>query len=174
MNTRQSVVLLGLLVAWGCASKPAQAPEPSPTASPRPASVANPAAAAPEATAANKAMAMAFSPQPIYFGFDSDALADRAFDELQKLGEYLRSNSDAAVTIEGHCDDRGTTEYNLALGDRRAQTAKRYLTRLGVQPAKIRTVSYGENRPAANGDTDEAWSKNRRDEFVMGVTSSGE
>jgi len=106
-------------------------------------------------------------PAPIYYGFDSSLLSEEARGELQRLADRLRAEPGAEVTIEGHADDRGTEEYNLALGDRRAHAAKSYLSGLGISRERIRVVSFGEERPAARGDGESAWAKNRRSEFEL-------
>ena len=93
-----------------------------------------------------------------------------AREELNQKAEVLRQYPDIRVRIEGHCDERGTVEYNLALGERRAEAARSYLIDLGIDPDRLTTVSYGEERPAVEGQNEAAWSQNRRDEFVaLGV-----
>lgn len=111
--------------------------------------------------------AQAFENQDIYFGFDSYVLTDEAKRVLNSKVEFLKRYPKARITIEGHCDDRGTAEYNLALGERRAHSAYQYLVNLGVSPEQLTTISYGEERPAAMGRNEEAWAKNRRDHFVV-------
>ena len=101
----------------------------------------------------------------IYFEFDSAFLQVQAKEELQKIGTWLSQNPDKTIRIEGNCDERGTDEYNLALGERRAVAAKNYLVSLGVSPKNIVTISFGEEKPADSGHNEEAWAKNRRDEF---------
>ncbi len=98
----------------------------------------------------------------VFFAFDSSALSSEAQATLQRQAEWLKSNSSAKVTVEGHCDERGTREYNLALGERRASAARDYLVSLGVSSASISTVSYGKERPAVVGSNEEAWAQNRR------------
>jgi len=105
--------------------------------------------------------------EDIYFAFDKSTLTPAAQDNLLRKAEWLRENPDATVTIEGHCDDRGTNEYNLALGDRRAESAKAFLVDLGIDPMRLTTISYGEERPVDPRNTEEAWAKNRRDHFVV-------
>ena len=105
--------------------------------------------------------------EDIYFDFDKSTLTAAAQDNLLRKAEWLRENSDATVTIEGHCDERGTNEYNLALGDRRAESAKAFLVDLGIDPSRLTTISYGEERPVDPRNMEEAWSKNRRDHFVV-------
>ena len=105
--------------------------------------------------------------EDIYFDFDKSTLTPAAQDNLLQKAEWLRENSDATVTIEGHCDERGTNEYNLALGDRRAESAKAFLIDLGIDPSRLTTISYGEERPVDPRNMEEAWAKNRRDHFVV-------
>jgi len=105
--------------------------------------------------------------EDIYFAFDKSTLTPAAQDNLLRKAEWLRENADATVTIEGHCDERGTNEYNLALGDRRAESAKAFLVDLGIDPMRMTTISYGEERPVDPRHTEEAWAKNRRDHFVV-------
>jgi peptidoglycan-associated lipoprotein len=110
---------------------------------------------------------MAFENEDIYFAYDSSALTPQAQDILRKKAVFLKSNSTIKVTIEGHCDDRGTNEYNLALGEARARSAKAFLVDLGLPAARLATISYGEERPIAKGQGEEAWAKNRRAHFVI-------
>ena len=105
--------------------------------------------------------------EDIYFDFDKSTLTPAAQDNLLRKAEWLRENADATVTIEGHCDERGTNEYNLALGDRRAESAKSFLIDLGIDPSRLTTISYGEERPVDPRNMEEAWDKNRRDHFVV-------
>lgn len=102
----------------------------------------------------------------IYFDFDRYTLRDDARRVLDANAEILRSNLSMNIVIEGHCDERGTDEYNLALGERRAQAAREYLVRLGIDPSRISVISYGEERPVAPGHDEESWALNRRGEFV--------
>ena len=103
----------------------------------------------------------------INFSYDSFALTPAAKTTLDKIAEALLSKTDIQVMIEGHCDDRGTTEYNLALGQRRSESAKKYLTQLGVSSKRIFTISYGEEKPLDTSQNEEAWAKNRRDHFMI-------
>lgn len=105
--------------------------------------------------------------EDIYFDFDKATLTPAAQDNLLRKAEWLRENSDVTVTIEGHCDARGTNEYNLALGDRRAESAKAFLVDLGIAASRITTISYGEERPVCTQQNEECWAKNRRDNFVI-------
>ena len=103
----------------------------------------------------------------IYFGFDDYTLNADAQGTLTTLAEGLKGNKNAVVQIEGHCDERGTVEYNLALGERRAQSVKNFLSQLGVEGSRLSTISYGEEKPVVQGHTEDAWIKNRRAEFVI-------
>lgn len=114
-----------------------------------------------------KLLAEADSFRDIKFAFDKYDLSTEARGVLSKLADWLNSHQDFEVTIEGHCDERGTTEYNLALGERRAEAAKAYLTNLGIDKMKITTISYGEELPMDPGSTEAAWAKNRRDHLVV-------
>ena len=105
--------------------------------------------------------------EDIYFDFDKSILSPSAQDNLLRKAEWLRENYDATVTIEGHCDERGTNEYNLALGDRRAESAKDFLSDLGIDPSRLSTISYGEERPVDPRRNEEAWAKNRRSHFKV-------
>jgi peptidoglycan-associated lipoprotein len=102
----------------------------------------------------------------IYFDFDSARIKQESRSILQEVGKELARNQ-KKVRIEGNCDERGTTEYNIALGDKRAREAKSYLERLGVSGRRISVVSYGSERPQDTGHDDVAWSKNRRDDFKI-------
>ncbi len=102
----------------------------------------------------------------IYFDFDKYNLRDDARRQLDANADILRNNPGMNIVIEGHCDERGTDEYNLALGERRAQAAREYLIRLGIDASRINVLSYGEERPVAPGHDEESWALNRRGEFV--------
>ena len=103
----------------------------------------------------------------IHFEFDNSTLTPEAQLILKKKAEWLQNSPEAMSTIEGHCDDRGTNEYNLALGDRRATSAKNFLVDLGISESRLTTISYGEERPADPGQNEEAWAKNRRCHFTI-------
>lgn len=105
--------------------------------------------------------------QPIYFDYDSSALKSQAKAKLERAADWLKMNPRVNVQIEGHCDERGTNEYNLSLGERRALAARRYLVSLGISQDRIFTISYGEERPAKEGHDESAWKANRRDEFKI-------
>jgi peptidoglycan-associated lipoprotein len=103
----------------------------------------------------------------IYFAFDNYSLSEQAKKTLIKNAAWLMKSPQKEIVIEGHCDERGTDEYNIALGERRAYSAKKYLITLGVNPDQLSTISYGEERPADSGHDEDAWAKNRRADFVM-------
>jgi peptidoglycan-associated lipoprotein len=103
----------------------------------------------------------------IYFDFDSSELDRRDVDVIAAWGKYLGSNADVRLTLVGHCDERGTREYNVALGERRAIAVRDQLRASGVGADQIAVVSYGEDRPAAVGQDEAAWSKNRRVEVIL-------
>ena len=103
----------------------------------------------------------------IYFSFDSAELSLMAQETLKQKAAWLRDNPSAVVTIEGNCDERGTNEYNLALGERRAESARAYLVDLGISASRLSTISYGEERPLDPRHDEEAWAKNRNDQFKL-------
>lgn len=105
--------------------------------------------------------------EDVYFDFDKATLTPAARETLAKNGEWLRLNSDVLITIEGHCDQRGTNDYNLALGDRRAESVKTFLADLGIDRSRMTTISYGEERPADQGHGEAAWARNRRAHFAI-------
>jgi peptidoglycan-associated lipoprotein len=104
---------------------------------------------------------------PVYFSYDSSQVATAERPKIEAVADYLKQNNSVAVIIEGHCDERGSNEYNLALGERRALAARSYLSGLGISSDRIQTKSYGEEKPAAPGHDESAWSANRRAEFVL-------
>lgn len=107
-----------------------------------------------------------FSPD-VYFEYDEDSLSDEARDKLARNADLLKSSAQLTVTIEGHADERGTNEYNLALGDRRANAVRDYLGSLGVDASRLRTLSYGEERPVCTTSDESCWSQNRRAHMVI-------
>jgi peptidoglycan-associated lipoprotein len=106
-----------------------------------------------------------FINQDIFFEFDSSVLSAEAQTILKAKAEWMMRNAHLSIIIEGHCDNRGTTEYNLALGERRAEGVKRFMQDLGVPESRIRTLSFGEERPLDLGNDEAAWAKNRRAHF---------
>jgi peptidoglycan-associated lipoprotein len=162
-NFVMAVVMTGLVFGISACSKKNAAEDTGMTqndaaATEQPATTADDSAAS--AAAAEKD---AFVAEDIHFDFDSSAITPEAAEILKKKAQFLSANADVNVTIEGHCDDRGTNEYNMALGDKRAQAAKAYLVELGVAEARLSTVSYGEEKPLiAGAKTEEEHAKNRR------------
>jgi peptidoglycan-associated lipoprotein len=108
----------------------------------------------------------------VFFDFDKYNLKPDARNILQRQATWLNKFPSVTITVEGHCDERGTREYNLALGERRANSAKNYLVALGVNPNRIKTISYGKERPAVTGSNDAAWSQNRRAVTVVSGAAS--
>ena len=102
----------------------------------------------------------------VYFDFDESVILDQDRPILEAHAQYLSQNPGAAVTLEGHTDERGTREYNLALGERRAISVRQFMSLLGAAGQQMRTLSYGEERPAATGHNEEAWALNRRVEII--------
>lgn len=150
-----------LLLLAGCA------PKPQPPPSPVPASVLAPLLPAPvviEAAAEVGETEQAAALDPIYFDFDSTSLSYSATSALRQVAPEL---SGQRVIVSGHCDERGTTEYNLALGQRRADAVRGYLEQLGLEPGRLVSRSYGEERPADPGHDDAAHASNRRVEFEV-------
>lgn len=104
---------------------------------------------------------------PVYFGFDASSLAPGEMTKIETVAEHLQAKPNRVVIIEGNCDERGSNEYNLSLGDLRAISIRKYLESLGIEPNRIQTKSYGEEKPAVAGQGEAAWSKNRRGEFAI-------
>lgn len=111
--------------------------------------------------------------QTIHFDFDRSLIRDDSKATLKQNAEWLKGHPDVVIQIEGHCDERGTNQYNLALGQRRADSTKNYLVSLGVNGDRILTITYGEEKPVDPGHNETAWSKNRRAEFVTVRSQTG-
>ncbi len=150
---------------------PPPAPTPTPTVvtlEPTPAPTPTPAPRSPEEDI--KAMSLdrvSSYLKPAFFDYDKADLRADARDVLAANATWLKAHPSVVFTIEGHCDERGTAQYNLALGDRRANAAKEYLVSLGIDAGRAKTVSYGKERPFATGHDEESWAKNRRAHFVV-------
>ena len=177
----------GALLAGGCAKKEIVKGEEQVPAVTKPAEIApvkpappkeevarepqpvQEAAAVKEAPAMTSAEAAAEAAMgKIYFDFDSFVLSQAARKTLAENAEYLlKKNKSVKIQVEGHCDERGSDEYNLALGEKRAKAALNYLVTSGVPAARLSFISYGKEKPADPGHDESAWSKNRRDEFVV-------
>jgi peptidoglycan-associated lipoprotein len=104
---------------------------------------------------------------PVYFGFDASQLAPAELSKIEAVAQHLQTKTDRVVIIEGNCDERGSNEYNLSLGDLRAIAIRDYLVTLGIDAQRIQSKSYGEEKPAVTGHGEAAWSKNRRGEFAV-------
>ncbi len=162
------LIACGLLLLAGCPKPPVKETTQSPTmeqgdhgsTTQEPGDANRPDRGTVEATAEVIA-----SLKTIYFDFDKYNLRDDARRTLERNAEILKENPDVKIVIEGHCDERGTNEYNLALGENRANAARDYLIRLGIDGSRISTISYGEERPVALGHDEAAWSQNRRGVF---------
>jgi len=158
------------VLATGCAKKAVEAPPttatPPPAPTPPPVVPETPPTPAPTPAPAPTPSAGASDLQPVFFDYDSDAIRDDARGILDANARFLRDHADARAVIEGHCDERGTAEYNQALGERRAQAARDYLVRAGIPQARLRTISYGKERPFAEGHDESAWAQNRRAQFA--------
>ena len=157
-----------VILAGGCAKKALEAP-PTPAPAP-PKTVTTPAPTPPPAEVTAPTPTPRLSGNdfvPVFFDLDSSVLRDDARNALDANAKLLRDNSSAQVTIEGHCDERGTSEYNQALGERRAQAARDYLTAAGITASHLQIVSYGKERPFDQGHDEAAWTKNRRAHFTL-------
>lgn len=148
--------------AAAAASAPAPAPAPVVQKAPGPVGPTIGEIAAREKAAALKTVVN----EDVFFDYDSAVLSAAAQNVLKNKSIILGKYSGVSVTIEGHCDERGTNEYNLALGERRAESAKSFLVNLGVNSSRLKTISYGEEKPVDAGHEEGAWSKNRRAHFV--------
>ena len=148
----------------------ATATTPTPTPAPAPATAAPPAAAATPTPAARpqpKEFVAVADLKPVYFDFDKYDIRPGDAKVLDANAQWLKSNANQLVLVEGHCDERGTNEYNLALGERRAKSTMNYLVSQGVQASRITIISYGEERPSCTQKNEECWSKNRRAQFLV-------
>jgi peptidoglycan-associated lipoprotein len=172
-----SITLAAVAFVVACSSKPPAAPPPSPTPVSTPTvvtvePVATPAPMpAPRVEAddirAKSLVEISSYLKPAFFDYDKADIRGDSRDVLATNATWLKKYSSVQFTIEGHADERGTAQYNLALGDRRANAAKDYLVSLGVDASRIKTVSYGKERPFATGHDEDSWQKNRRAHFVV-------
>jgi len=170
------VVLAPALAAVACshARLPVDVPTvPAPVAEEAPPAL-EPTTAAPAERTTDEAAPgpVDIAPASIYFGFDSADLTDDTLAALQKVFEGVRQRPDVTLRIEGNCDERGTVEYNLLLGQRRADAAKAYLANLGLDASRVTTLSYGKERPRADGHDEAAWRENRRDDLLTPVATA--
>jgi peptidoglycan-associated lipoprotein len=158
-----------MLMMSSCAKKQVGTGE---AAAPAAAAAPGAAAAAPSTKGVDDADKLrgeikAFEAEGIYFDFDKSEIKPEAKAILEKKAAWLRANPSYKVKIEGNCDERGTNEYNLALGDRRAKAAQKYLNALGISMDRMSTISYGEEKPACKEKTEKCWAQNRRDDFKL-------
>jgi peptidoglycan-associated lipoprotein len=166
MRLKIVTALAAVLLLAACASKPAQtgAASTGGTTSSNQTSTAS----APQAPAAGSVEEFTQSVgDRVFFGFDRYDLSAEAQAQLQKQATWLKTYPQYRFVIEGHCDERGTREYNLALGERRANSVKNYLVALGIDVARMQTISYGKERPAVLGSDEAAWAQNRRGVIVL-------
>ena len=105
--------------------------------------------------------------EPVYFGFDSTVVPQGELGKIDAVADHLKSRTDRVVVVEGNCDERGSNEYNMALGENRAIIVRNYLVQNGIAADRIQTRSYGEEKPAVDGHDESAWSRNRRGEFAI-------
>jgi len=165
-----STLLLALVACSHAQPPPTPAPAQAIAAPPPPAPAPAPVAALPPPEVA---------PASIYFDYDISELSPASRAVLQDFLDQARARPDQSVRIEGNCDERGSREYNLALGQRRAEAARKYLENLGMDTSRITTVSNGKERPRASGSDEAAWKENRRDDLIptsgnVGVSSAAE
>ncbi|HEY2955972.1 MAG TPA: peptidoglycan-associated lipoprotein Pal [Candidatus Eisenbacteria bacterium] len=167
--TRTALLILALAAGFaaGCAKKAVQAPPTPPPAPPQttPSEPPAPPPAPPTPPAPPEEVKLEL--QPAFFDFDSYTLRDDARGALDNNAKALRANGSTRITIEGHCDERGTVEYNQALGEKRAQAARDYLVGAGIDASRIRVISYGKERPFSDGHDESAWQQNRRAHFTL-------
>jgi peptidoglycan-associated lipoprotein len=168
------LVLVAAMVAMtGCAKKAKEAPPapptPPPAAAPAPTPTPTPAPAPPPTPAPAPAPPALQSAdlKPVFFDYDAYTLSAEGRAVLDGNARLLRDNPTVKLVLEGHCDERGTAEYNQALGERRAQAARDYLVNAGIDASRLSVISYGKERPFATGHDEAAWAQNRRAEFSI-------
>lgn len=171
------LLLVGLVSLWGCPKKTevTSTPEAQKESAKAPADVSKEATKetakhetkpAESSTAPERSAMSTEGLKPIYFDFDKSLIRHDAKAIMKANAEWLKANPGVKVKIEGNCDERGTVEYNQALGQRRATSAKKYMTDLGVSGRRISLISYGKEKPVCSEHDEACWQKNRRDEFV--------
>lgn len=164
------VVLLGVFILaffWGCKSGTKIKPAVEQPAPKEEVKKEEPAPAPVKQEEVKQEEKVEIKLDPIYFDFDKYFLRSDAKDALNRNAQSLKDNPQVKIKIEGNCDERGTVEYNLALGEKRAKAAMDYLVNSGVDQSRITIISYGKERPLFPGHNEDAWSKNRRDDFVI-------
>ena len=180
-----AVILAALILVTGCHKKVSTKPEAAPpqTVTQQPESGQQPKASekisekkVESVTSSDIASEYAEGKEGMFadimFEYDKYDVKESYKSELQAVSQWMTKNGSAKLSIEGHCDERGTNEYNLALGDRRAKAVKDYLVSLGVMSSRIETISYGEEKPVCTEQSEECWAKNRRAHFVI-LTKAG-
>ncbi len=166
------VLAVCLFSLWGCPKKaevtvtPEAQKETAPAAKEEQKAEQTPEARATENPKEERAAPAVAGLQPIYFDFDRALIRADAESVMKVNAEWLKANPKVKIQIEGNCDERGTKEYNQALGQRRALGAKKYLTDLGIAAERISLISYGKEKQNCNGQNEECWQKNRRDDLV--------
>lgn len=157
------ILSVSLFALWGCPKKAAVTSLPEEQ---QPAAVKAEAAPTAREEPKERAATADNGLQPVYFDFDRSFIRDDAKAVMKANADWLKANPRAKVRIQGNCDERGTIEYNQALGQRRAQSAKKYLTDMGVSASRFSLISYGKEKPLCTRSSEECWQKNRRDDFV--------
>jgi peptidoglycan-associated lipoprotein len=157
------ILFVSLFALWGCPKKAAMTAMPEER---QPAAVKADAKPTAKEEPQERAAAGGNGLQPVYFDFDRSFIRDDAKSAMKANADWLRANPKAKIRIQGNCDERGTIEYNQALGQRRAQSAKKYLTDMGVSAGRLSLISYGKEKPLCANSSEECWQKNRRDDFV--------
>ena len=168
-------LLFALAIFGGCATKPKPTEMAEPMAEPAPAPAPvqdftpapSPAAKPAPAQIAQPAIFNGSDLMDVFFAFDKSDLTVDSRDALANNAKLLKAASGVKIVVEGHCDERGTNEYNLGLGERRANAVKNYLVSLGISTSRIKTISYGEEKPFAMGHNEAAWNQNRRAHFSL-------
>ncbi len=166
------VLAAGLFSLWGCPKKsgvtatPEAQKETAPAAQEEQKPEQKPEAAVTEPPKEERAAPGVAGLQPIYFDFDQSFIREDAKSVMKANAVWLKANPEAKIKIEGNCDERGTREYNQALGQRRAANAKKYLADLGIAAGRITLISYGKEKPTCTGQNEECWQKNRRDDII--------
>ncbi len=167
-----AALLLGVVLVGGCSKKPIATPVPPPAPQETPVPTPPPAPApTPPAETPPVEGIRTEDYAPVFFDYDSHSLRDDARTALDGNARLLRGNPNVTITIEGHCDERGTVEYNQALGEKRAQSARDYLVAAGIEAGRISTVTYGKERPFSTGTDEAAMQQNRRAHFVVRASS---
>jgi len=160
------LVLFWGVVMIGCAKKTIEAPEAGEAGDPS--AMGPPESLETDVTSSNIMEGRTSGPMlPVYFDFDSSSIRPDQVERVETNAAFIKQQSAVRIRIEGNCDPRGTKEYNLALGERRAQSAKRYLVNLGVDESRLDTVSWGEEKLLLYGHDEISWAQNRRDDFVI-------